>query len=74
MKPLREGSKIAAIWRALRRRTGLTAAEAFSLGDTALAGTIFQLKRRGYRVADRWETSRSRYGAAVKFKRYFAQK
>ena len=70
-KSNRPGSKISRIWKALRRRHGLNSFEAYAIGDTVLPSTVFQLRRAGFVIHDRWETVTTRHGA-VKFKRYFA--
>lgn len=74
MKPLRPNSKIAAIWSALlRRRNGLTCAEAFSIGECHLPASIAALKRAGYSITVTWHTGRTRYNnARCRYVRYRA--
>lgn len=67
------GSRLEIILRALSRRTGLTVADAAALGDFHLCASIFQLKRAGYRVVDRWESGPTRYKTVAKFKRFYVR-
>ena len=49
----------------------ITSLEAISeLGDTRLAATIFELKKRGYAIASTTETNVNRYGENVHYSRY----
>ena len=73
MTPPRRDSKTAAVLRALRRSAGLTAASAFALGETHLAGTVLRLRRGGHVIEAVWQTGTSRYGnRPVRFKKYHA--
>lgn len=49
----------------------ITSLEAISeLGDTRLAATIFELKKKGYAIASTTETNVNRYGENVHYSRY----
>lgn len=73
MKPPRRDSKTAAVLRALHRSAGLTAASAFALGETHLAGTVLRLRRGGHYIEAVWQTGTSRYGGRpIRYKKYFA--
>ena len=72
MKPARPDSKTAAVLRALRRSAGLTAASAFALGETHLAGTVLRLRRGGHYIEAVWHSDVNRYGRPVRFKKYRA--
>lgn len=49
----------------------ITSMEAISeLGDTRLAATIFELKKKGYMINSITETNINRYGEPVHYSRY----
>lgn len=49
----------------------ITSIEAFSdLGDTRLAATIFELKKKGYDIVSTIETNVNRYGENTHYSRY----
>ena len=49
----------------------ITSLEAFSdLGDTRLAATIYNLKKKGYNIESSTEININRYGEAVHYSRY----
>jgi hypothetical protein len=67
----KHGTKTEAVIRLLRRSSGLTAIDAFSIGETHLAGTIHRLRLAGMSIETEWRTGRSRYSQRpVKFKLY----
>ena len=50
----------------------ITSLDAFKdLGDTRLAATIFQLRKKGYDIISETQTSVNRYGDNVHFAKYF---
>ena len=52
----------------------ITSIEAIAeLGDTRLAATICDLRKKGYNIVDTWEERVNRYGETVRFKRYSLQ-
>lgn len=57
---------------ALGHRKGLTVSECQKfIGTTELRKRVSDLKSKGYKIVDRWETGLNRHGNVVKFKRYF---
>lgn len=58
----------------LRKGTGISSMEAFSMfGATRLSAIIFQLRRKGYVISGREQTTVDRYGRKVRYYRYFLE-
>jgi hypothetical protein len=56
----------------LLQNKGITSQEAIKyLGDTRLSATIFNLRNKGFKIKDIWETDVNRYGEDVRYKKYF---
>ena len=59
------------IMRYMRDFGSITSADAMrDLGVMRLASRVSDLKSRGVRISDTWETARNRYGEPVSYKRY----
>lgn len=57
---------------ALGGRKGLTVNECTRfIGTTELRKRVSDLKQKGYKIVDRWETGLNRHGFPTRFKRYF---
>lgn len=55
-----------------RTKNGITSLEAINMfGATRLSAIIFNLKDRGYIIADRFEEGSDRFGNIVRYKRYW---
>lgn len=56
----------------IREFGSISSWEAYSdLGITQLGARIDQLKKEGYEVRTKWESSTNRYGEKVDYKRYY---
>lgn len=56
----------------IREFGSISSWEAYSdLGITQLGARIDQLKKEGYEVRTKWESSTNRYGEKVEYKRYY---
>lgn len=56
----------------IREFESISSWEAYSdLGITQLGARIDQLKKEGYEVRTKWESSTNRYGEKVDYKRYY---
>lgn len=65
------GKKEQRVLKYMQEFGSITSLEAFSdLGDTRLAATIFELKRKGYDIVSTTETNVNRYGENVHYSRY----
>ena len=70
MKPKHPDSQKKAVLRALRRRAGLSVADAFLLGCTHLPSVIMKLRRGGHLIDAQWHSAINRFGRPVRFKKY----
>ena len=59
------------VLRYMRELGPITAWEAMrDLGCTRLAARIYDLRRAGVNIVEKWEKSKNRFGETVQFKRY----
>lgn len=49
---------------------GLTSMRAFKFGMTRLSAVIERLRKKGYNIHSKWETTINRYGREVRYVRY----
>lgn len=60
------------LMRYLSETNSITSIEAIEqLGDTRLAATICELRKKGVNIGDRWLESKNRWGETVRYKEYF---
>lgn len=52
------------------RERSLNTFEAIRIGDTCLHTTVSELRKAGYTITDSWEEVVTRFGRAVRVKRY----
>ena len=58
------------VLKALRRKDGLTVADAFQFGCCHLASVVLRLRRGGHLIDATWATGINRYGRAIRFRKY----
>lgn len=68
----RQGRRIMSYLESGKRLTSKTAME--ELGNVSFAKRISELRRDGFKITDRWEKSKDRYGEDCRYKVYALQK
>ena len=58
----------------MQKHNGITSKEAFEfLGITRLSAKIYNLKKMGYTITDKFEKTKNRYGETTHFKKYMLE-
>ena len=58
----------------IREFGSITSKDAFNdLGITRLSAKIFNLKKMGYNIKDKFEQGKNRYGETTSYKRYYIE-